>query len=137
MSRAANARQFESPGIRFLACQPQGREVKLDTRAGTVWPPLAVPSYLEYTLHLSAHDAGHGNAPESGERGGSSSRPGIWQRWHNWPLYLRIVGAVALGVVVGLLLRRGPSSYKFPAGSCSACWVRSPRRWCCWPSCRR
>jgi DAACS family dicarboxylate/amino acid:cation (Na+ or H+) symporter len=55
-------------------------------------------------LQLSAHDAGHGNGPGPGNRGSSGSTPGIWQRWHNWPLYLRIVGAVALGVVVGLLL---------------------------------
>ncbi len=27
---------------------------------------------------------------------------GIWGRWRAWPLYLRIVGALALGVIVGL-----------------------------------
>ncbi len=34
----------------------------------------------------------------------ADERPGFWQRWHNWPLYLRIVGAVALGLLVGVLL---------------------------------
>jgi Na+/H+-dicarboxylate symporter len=35
---------------------------------------------------------------------GGDERPGLWQRWHNWPLYLRIIGAVLLGVVIGLVL---------------------------------
>ncbi len=39
-----------------------------------------------------------------GELGESNpARLGIWQRWHRWPLYLRIVGAVALGVLVGIV----------------------------------
>jgi DAACS family dicarboxylate/amino acid:cation (Na+ or H+) symporter len=66
-------------------------------------------------LHLSAHDASQGNRPGPGNGGFGHPKPGIWQRWHNWPLYLRIVGAVALGVVVGLLLGERAEVLQIPS----------------------
>jgi len=40
---------------------------------------------------------------------------GIWQRWQSWPLYLRILGAVALGVLVGVLLGQRAAPLQIPS----------------------
>lgn len=40
---------------------------------------------------------------------------GVWGRWRAWPLYLRIIGALALGVLVGLLFGAGVGWLAIPS----------------------
>ncbi len=40
---------------------------------------------------------------------------GLWGRWRSWPLYLRIIGALALGVIVGLAFGAGVGWLAIPA----------------------
>ncbi len=40
---------------------------------------------------------------------------GLWGRWRSWPLYLRILGALALGVIVGLAFGAGVGWLAIPA----------------------
>ncbi len=44
-----------------------------------------------------------------------NSRPNIWQRWNAIPLYLRIVVAMALGLVTGLLLGNRALFFEIPS----------------------
>jgi DAACS family dicarboxylate/amino acid:cation (Na+ or H+) symporter len=40
---------------------------------------------------------------------------GVWAAWQRWPLYLRIVGGMLLGVVVGLVLAEKAQSLAIPS----------------------
>jgi len=51
----------------------------------------------------------------SREFGNASPPRGLWRRWQSWPLYLRIVGAVALGVLVGILLGERADALQLPS----------------------
>jgi len=42
-------------------------------------------------------------------------RPGLLGRWHHTPLYLRIIGALALGVLVGVLLGKQAAGLAIPS----------------------
>jgi Na+/H+-dicarboxylate symporter len=45
----------------------------------------------------------------------SSDKPGVVARWHQTPLYLRILGGLALGVLTGLLLGDQAASLAIPS----------------------
>ena len=70
---------------------------------------------LEYTLQNSEPDETSQAAPPREFPGASRPRRGLWQRWQSWPLYLRIVGAVALGVLVGILLGERADVLQLPS----------------------
>ncbi len=56
-------------------------------------------------------------SPEDSDRSldQAAVRPGMWQRWQSWPLYLRIVGAVVLGVLLGLALGEHAQALQLPS----------------------
>ena len=41
--------------------------------------------------------------------------PGLIARWRHWPLYGRILGALVIGIVLGLLLGKRASAFELPA----------------------
>ncbi len=59
-------------------------------------------------MQFSPHDADQENDSFLSGEDAAGTQRSWWHRWHQWPLYLRIVAAVALGVVVGMIL--GPQA---------------------------
>ncbi len=45
----------------------------------------------------------------------AAESPGVWGRWRAWPLYLRILGALGLGVIVGLVFGASVAWLAIPA----------------------
>ncbi len=83
--------KLETPGQRVGGRGPRARHCE---------SPL---TQLEYTLQPP---------PDHDDR---TRRKGLWSRWHNWPLYLRIVGGVVLGVTVGVILGERAEPLQIPS----------------------
>ncbi len=70
------------------------------------------------------------------DRHAADERPSLWHRWHQWPLYLRIIGAVALGILAGVILGERAAVLQVPSKLVLRVLGALRRRWSCWPSCR-